>query len=139
MLLDAATCRPQDLGLAERVVVKAFFDDMATAYAESDLVVARAGALTLAELAIAGKPAILIPLPTAADDHQRKNAERFAHAGAAVVLDQRHARPEDLATAMAGLAKDAAKRTDMSAAMHGLARPKAQAIVDRLEGLASKG
>ena len=47
---------------------------------------------------------------------------------------------DDLATAMAGLAKDAVKRTDMSAAMHGLARPKAaEAIVDRLEGLASKG
>jgi len=57
-----------------------------------------------------------------------------------LVLDQRHARPEDLATTMAGLAKDAAKRTDMSAAMHGLARPQAaEAIVDRLEGLASKG
>ena len=137
--LDRIQERYRALGLAERVVLKTFIDDMATAYAESDLVVARAGALTLAELAIAGKPAILIPLPTAADDHQRKNAERFAHAGAAVVLDQRHARPEDLATAMAGLAKDAAKRTDMSAAMHGLARPKAQAIVDRLEGLASKG
>ena len=137
--LDRIQKRYHDLGLAERTVLKTFIDDMATTYAEADLVVARAGALTLAELAIAGKPAILIPLPTAADDHQRKNAERFAHAGAAVVLDQRHARPEDLATAMAGLAKDAAKRTDMSAAMHGLARPKAQAIVDRLEGLASKG
>jgi UDP-N-acetylglucosamine--N-acetylmuramyl-(pentapeptide) pyrophosphoryl-undecaprenol N-acetylglucosamine transferase len=62
------------LGLVEHVVVKAFIEDMATAYAEADLVVARAGALTLAELAIAGRPAILIPLPTAADDHQRKNA-----------------------------------------------------------------
>ena len=93
-----------------------------------------AGALTLAELAIAGKPAILIPLPTAADDHQRKNAERFVHNGAALLLDQRNARAEDLATAIAGLAKDAAKRTDMGAAMRGLARPQAaQAIVDRLD------
>jgi UDP-N-acetylglucosamine--N-acetylmuramyl-(pentapeptide) pyrophosphoryl-undecaprenol N-acetylglucosamine transferase len=127
------------LGLAERVVVKPFIDDMATAYAESDLVVARAGALTLAELAIAGKPAILIPLPTAADDHQRKNAERFAHAGAALLFDQHNARAEDLATAIAGLAKDAAKRSDMGAAMRGLARPKAaQDIVDRLEAMVSK-
>jgi UDP-N-acetylglucosamine--N-acetylmuramyl-(pentapeptide) pyrophosphoryl-undecaprenol N-acetylglucosamine transferase len=138
--LDRIQKRYRALGLGERTVLKTFIDDMATAYAEADLVVARAGALTLAELAIAGKPAILIPLPTAADDHQRKNAERFAHAGAAVVLDQRHARPEDLATAMAGLAKDSAKRTVMGVAMHRLARPKAaQAIVDRLEGLASKG
>jgi UDP-N-acetylglucosamine transferase subunit ALG13 len=84
--LDRIQKRYHDLGLGERVVLKTFIDDIATAYAESDLVVARAGALTLAELAIAGKPAILIPLPTAADDHQRKNAERFAHAGAAVML-----------------------------------------------------
>jgi UDP-N-acetylglucosamine--N-acetylmuramyl-(pentapeptide) pyrophosphoryl-undecaprenol N-acetylglucosamine transferase len=127
------------LGLAERVVVRAFIDDMATAYAEADLVVARAGALTLAELAIAGRPAILIPLPTAADDHQRKNAERFAHAGAALLLDQRNARAEDLATAIAGLAKDGAKRAAMGAAMRALARPQAgQTIVDRLEALARK-
>ena len=131
--------RYRALGLAERVVVKAFIDDMATAYAEADIVVARAGALTLAELAIAGRPAILIPLPTAADDHQRKNAEHFASAGAAVALDQCNARAEDLATVIAGLAKDAAKRTDMGAAMRVLARPQAaQAIVDRLEALARK-
>jgi UDP-N-acetylglucosamine--N-acetylmuramyl-(pentapeptide) pyrophosphoryl-undecaprenol N-acetylglucosamine transferase len=74
--LDRIQKRYHDLGLGERVVLRTFIDDMATAYAESDLVVARAGALTLAELAIAGKPAILIPLPTAADDHQRKNADR---------------------------------------------------------------
>ena len=127
------------LGLAERVVVKAFIDDMASAYAEADIVVARAGALTLAELAIAGRPAILIPLPTAADDHQRKNAAQFASAGAALVLDQGTASGKVLATAIAGLAKDRAKRAEMGAAMHGLARPQAaQAIVDRLEALACK-
>ena len=87
-------------------MTKAFIEDMATAYAEADLVVARAGALTLAELAIAGRPAILIPLPTAADDHQRKNAEQFAQAGAALVLDQRSARAEDLAARIAELARD---------------------------------
>ena len=81
------------LGLAEHVIVKAFIEDMASAYAEADLVVARAGALTLAELAIAGRPAILIRLPTAADDHQRKNAAQFASAGAALVLDQGAATP----------------------------------------------
>jgi UDP-N-acetylglucosamine--N-acetylmuramyl-(pentapeptide) pyrophosphoryl-undecaprenol N-acetylglucosamine transferase len=129
--------RYRELGLAERVVVKAFIEDMATAYAEADLVVARAGALTLAELAIAGRPAIFIPLPTAADDHQRKNAAQFASAGAAVVLDQGTASAEDLASAIAGLAKDSAKRASMGSAMRGLARPQAaQAIVDRLQALA---
>jgi UDP-N-acetylglucosamine--N-acetylmuramyl-(pentapeptide) pyrophosphoryl-undecaprenol N-acetylglucosamine transferase len=131
--------RYRALGLAEHLVVKAFIEDMATAYAEADLVVARAGALTLAELAIAGRPAILIPLPTAADDHQRKNAAQFASAGAALVLDQGTAHAEDLAGAIAGLAKDQAKRASMGSAMRALARPQAaQAIVDGLEALARK-
>ena len=127
------------LGLADHVIVKAFIEDMATAYAEADLVVARAGALTLAELAIAGRPAILIPLPTAADDHQRKNAAQFASAGAALVLDQGGASGKELAAAIIELAKDSAKRAGMGAAMRGLARPQAaQDIVDRLERLARK-
>jgi UDP-N-acetylglucosamine--N-acetylmuramyl-(pentapeptide) pyrophosphoryl-undecaprenol N-acetylglucosamine transferase len=137
--LERISERYRALGLAERTVVKAFIEDMATAYAEADLVVARAGALTLAELAIAGRPAILIPLPTAADDHQRKNAARFASAGAALVLDQAATCAEDLAAAIAGLAKDSALRATMGAAMRGLARPRAaQAIADRLETLARK-
>jgi len=131
--------RYRTLGLADRVAVKAFIEDMAAAYTEAALVVARAGALTLAELAIAGRPAILVPLPTAADDHQRKNADQFAKAGAALVLDQGMARAEDLASAIAGLANESAKRADMGTAMRGLARPQAaQAIVDRLEALARK-
>jgi UDP-N-acetylglucosamine:LPS N-acetylglucosamine transferase len=93
--------------------VKAFIEDMATAYAEADGVVARAVALTLAELAIAGRPAILVPLPNAADDHQRKNAAQFANAGAAVVLEQGAARGKDLAAPIIGLAKDSAKRADV--------------------------
>jgi UDP-N-acetylglucosamine--N-acetylmuramyl-(pentapeptide) pyrophosphoryl-undecaprenol N-acetylglucosamine transferase len=134
--LERISERYRELGLAERVVVKAFIEDMAAAYAEADIVVARAGALTLAELAIAGRPAILIPLPTAADDHQRKNAAQFANAGAALVLDQGRACAEDLAAAITRLAQDGGKRADMAAAMRGLARPQAaQAIVDRLETL----
>jgi UDP-N-acetylglucosamine--N-acetylmuramyl-(pentapeptide) pyrophosphoryl-undecaprenol N-acetylglucosamine transferase len=137
--LERIEQRYRESGLADRVVAKAFIEDMASAYAEADLVVARAGALTLAELAIAGRPAILIPLPTAADDHQRKNAAHFASAGAALVLDQGTARAEDLATAMAGLAKDGAKRAAMGAAMRGLARPQAaQTIVDSLQALVRK-
>ena len=137
--LDRIQERYRELGLADHVAVKAFIEDMAAAYAEADFVVARAGALTLAELAIAGKPAILIPLPTAADDHQRKNAAQFASAGAALVLDQGTARAEDLAAAITSLAQDGGKRADMGAAMRGLAHPQAaQAIVDRLETLVRK-
>jgi UDP-N-acetylglucosamine--N-acetylmuramyl-(pentapeptide) pyrophosphoryl-undecaprenol N-acetylglucosamine transferase len=137
--LDRIQERYRELGLADHVVVKAFIEDMAAAYAEADLVVARAGALTLAELAIAGRPAILVPLPTAADDHQRKNAAQFASAGAALVIDQGTARAEDLAAAIISLAQDGGKRADMGAAMRGLAHPlAAQAIVDRLETLVRK-
>jgi UDP-N-acetylglucosamine--N-acetylmuramyl-(pentapeptide) pyrophosphoryl-undecaprenol N-acetylglucosamine transferase len=63
-----------------------FLDDMPRRFEAADLVLARSGASTVAELAAAGKPAVLVPLPTAADDHQRKNAEVMAEAGAAHVL-----------------------------------------------------
>lgn len=134
--LDRVAGRYREIGLRDVATAKAFIDDMAAAYAASDLVIARAGALTLAELAIAGRPAILIPLPTAADDHQSKNAARFAQAGAAMMLDQRQAKPDDLAKAVEQLAADPEKRGAMATAMRELARPvAAQAIVDRLESL----
>ena len=135
--LERISERYQALGLGAWVTVTAFIHDMATAYAQADLVIARAGALTLAELAIAGKAAILVPLPTAADDHQTKNAARFAEAGAALVLDQRKASAEDLAAIVKDLARERGRRAAMSAAMRRLARPRAaQAIADRLENLA---
>jgi UDP-N-acetylglucosamine--N-acetylmuramyl-(pentapeptide) pyrophosphoryl-undecaprenol N-acetylglucosamine transferase len=96
------------LSVSDRVEVRPFIDDMATEYHRASLVVARAGALTLAELAIAGRPTILIPLPTAADDHQSKNAARFAQAGAAIVLNQRTSTGAELAQLLSDLL--AAKR-----------------------------
>jgi UDP-N-acetylglucosamine--N-acetylmuramyl-(pentapeptide) pyrophosphoryl-undecaprenol N-acetylglucosamine transferase len=123
-------------GLADVVTVRAFIDDMVSAYRDADLVIARAGALTLAELAIAGVPAILIPLPTAADDHQTRNAAAFAVAGAAVVLPQKQATPEQLAGELESLLDDREVRKKMSAAMTLLARPAAAAsVVDRLAAL----
>lgn len=128
-----------ELGANGRVQVHAFIDDMAGAYGAADVVIGRAGALTLAELAIVGKPAILIPLPTAADDHQSKNAAQFAQAGAALVLDQRTATAQELANAIAGLAADRDKQAAMGQAMRALARPRAaEAIVDRLQTLAAR-
>jgi UDP-N-acetylglucosamine--N-acetylmuramyl-(pentapeptide) pyrophosphoryl-undecaprenol N-acetylglucosamine transferase len=127
-------------GLADRVEVRAFVEDMPAAYADADLVVGRAGALTLAELALVGRPALLVPLPTAADDHQTKNAEAFARAGAALVLRQGETTPEALADTLAGLFADPAARGRMTAAMRGLARPEAaKLVVDRLEALAVSG
>ncbi len=70
----------------DRWQVQPFLDDMPRRFEAADLVLARSGASTVAELAAAGKPAVLIPLPTAADDHQRKNAEVMGEAGAARVL-----------------------------------------------------
>ena len=88
--------------------VRDFIEDMPAALAEASLVVARAGALTLAELAIMRRPAILIPLPTAADDHQTVNAMAFARAGAALVLPQ----PDASATRLGDLVDDILRTPD---------------------------
>jgi UDP-N-acetylglucosamine--N-acetylmuramyl-(pentapeptide) pyrophosphoryl-undecaprenol N-acetylglucosamine transferase len=136
--LDRCNQHYRTLGVTDRVETRAFIDDMANAYQQASLVVGRAGALTLAELAMAARPAVLIPLPTAADDHQNKNAAHFAQAGAAVVLDQKTATGTQLAELLGTLAADPARRQTMAEAMRTLARPQAaQDIVDRLEKLAT--
>ena len=84
--------------------VEAFLDDMDREMAAADLIVCRAGATTLAEITAAGRPAILVPLPTATDDHQRKNAAALASIGAADVLDQRDLTGETLAARVSMLA-----------------------------------
>jgi UDP-N-acetylglucosamine--N-acetylmuramyl-(pentapeptide) pyrophosphoryl-undecaprenol N-acetylglucosamine transferase len=120
-----------DAGVVE---VRPYIDDMAATLGRASLVVGRAGALTLAELAIMGCPAILIPLPTAADDHQTRNAREFERAGAAVVVAQSGATGERLADLVSSLMADAPRRAAMAAAMSGLGRPDAaRAIVDDLE------
>jgi UDP-N-acetylglucosamine--N-acetylmuramyl-(pentapeptide) pyrophosphoryl-undecaprenol N-acetylglucosamine transferase len=112
--------------------VEPFLYEMDREMTAADLVVARAGATTLAELAAAGRPAILVPLPTATDDHQRKNAAAMARAGAAEVIDQRELTGDRLAARILALAADAPKRAAMATAARGLARPDAaKAIVDR--------
>jgi UDP-N-acetylglucosamine--N-acetylmuramyl-(pentapeptide) pyrophosphoryl-undecaprenol N-acetylglucosamine transferase len=105
---------------------------------EADLVVCRAGATTLAELTAAGRPSILVPLPTATDDHQRKNAEAMAEAGAAHVLDQRELSGARLAGDIISLCSDAAARARMAAEARLRARPDAaRAIVTRILELAA--
>jgi len=112
--------------------VEPFFYDMGRQLGNADLIVCRAGATTLAEVAAAGKAAILIPLPTATDDHQRKNADALATAGAADVLLQRDATGSALAKRILSLAGDEAARRRMAAAARALARPDAaKVIVDR--------
>lgn len=125
-------------GLATQARALPFIDDMVAAYGSADLVIGRAGALTLAELAIIGRPAILIPLPTAADDHQTKNAMAFADAGAAVVLRQSETTPQGLGDLIAQLLGDPARLQRMGAAMRALGRPQAAAdVVSGLEALAT--
>ena len=117
--------------------VAPFLDAVAAEMAAADIVVGRAGATTLAELAAAGRPAVLVPFPGATDDHQRKNADVLAAAGAAVMLDERELTAERLADVIASLMDDAARRREMAAAIRIFARPNAAAvIVDRLLELA---
>ena len=120
-------------------VVEPFLYDMGRQLGSADLIVCRAGATTLAELTAAGKAAILIPLPTATDDHQRKNAEALAEAGAAEVLLQRDLTGAALAARIVTLARDAALRRRIAAAAKSLAKPgAAKAIVDRALALAER-
>lgn len=79
------------------VIVSDFIDDMASAYQQADLVICRAGALTVSEIAVLGVPAIFIPLPYAVDDHQTKNAQALSEKNAAVILPQSTMTPESLA------------------------------------------
>jgi UDP-N-acetylglucosamine--N-acetylmuramyl-(pentapeptide) pyrophosphoryl-undecaprenol N-acetylglucosamine transferase len=125
-------------GLAAEV--EPFLDDMGRRFREADLIVSRAGATTLAEVTAAGRPAIVIPLPTATDDHQRKNAEMLAAAGAAELLLQSDASGARLAERLLALADDAPGREQMAAAARRLGRPDAaRVIVDRALELAKSG
>jgi UDP-N-acetylglucosamine--N-acetylmuramyl-(pentapeptide) pyrophosphoryl-undecaprenol N-acetylglucosamine transferase len=119
--------------------VEPFLFDMGRQLGEADVVVCRAGATTLAEITAAGKASVLIPLPTATDDHQRKNAEALVAAGAAELLRQRELTGELLAARVLALAGDRPRRERMSAAARTLARPDAaRVIVDRVLELAEK-
>jgi len=112
--------------------VEPFLYDMGRQLGASDLIVCRAGATTLAEITAAGKAAILVPLPTATDDHQRKNAEALAASGAADVLLQRDMTGATLAERILTLAGDGERRRRFGAAAKAQARPNAaKAIVDR--------
>jgi len=105
----------------------------------AQLVISRAGATTLAELTAAGRPAVLIPLPTAADDHQRKNAELLREAGAAEIIEQKDLTGELLALRIVELTGDPERLASMSGAARRLARPDAaRLIVDRAMELVTR-
>ena len=107
----------------------AFIKDMATAYQGADVIIGRAGATTVAELAIAGKPAVFIPYPFAADNHQEINAREMADAGAALMFRQSELTADKLADALRPLIADRVMRERMGAQMKALAKPAAAATV----------
>jgi UDP-N-acetylglucosamine--N-acetylmuramyl-(pentapeptide) pyrophosphoryl-undecaprenol N-acetylglucosamine transferase len=118
--------------------VEPFIDDMAAAYAWADLVICRAGALTLAELAAAGVGAVLVPFPHAVDDHQTRNAVALVDAGAAVLLPEADADPARIAAVLGELLADRARLLAMAQAARTLAKPDAAAhIVDHCLEVAS--
>ena len=112
-----------------RASTPAFIDDMAAAYGEADLAVCRAGATTVAELAAAGVPSILVPFPHAVDDHQTTNARFLADAGGAVLVPQSELTPEGLAKLIAGF--DRERLLEMAMRARSLGRPGATQAVAR--------
>ncbi|MBN2333560.1 MAG: undecaprenyldiphospho-muramoylpentapeptide beta-N-acetylglucosaminyltransferase [Deltaproteobacteria bacterium] len=118
--------------------VAEFFPDMAPQYAAADLVVSRAGALTLAELALVGRPAILVPYPHAAHDHQDFNARVFMARGAALMIRDHELNGESLAEMLQPLLQDRSRLQSMQAAAAALGCPRAVGeIVDRCLGILS--
>jgi UDP-N-acetylglucosamine--N-acetylmuramyl-(pentapeptide) pyrophosphoryl-undecaprenol N-acetylglucosamine transferase len=120
-------------------VVEPFFADLPAWYPTAEIAIARAGATTLAELACAGLPSLLVPYPHAARDHQRHNAQVFAAAGAARIIEQRSDPAHtsaDLGRNLLDLIDSAGIRHRMRRAMRALARPDAaRAVVDQVERL----
>jgi len=141
----AHQARPEDLarvtaayaGAEIRAEVAPFFADVARRLSEAQLIVSRAGASTVAEIAAIGRPAILVPFAAAAADHQSANARPLAEAGAAVVIPEAGLRPDTLAEAIARILGDAAAAQRMAAAALALGRPDAaETLADLVHDLA---
>ena len=128
-------CRPEDLGAVRERYGKVgmvaelapFFPDLPQRIAAAHLVIGRAGASTVAELATIGRPAILVPYPHAADDHQTANARSFAASGACIVIAHADFTAEVLAGHLSALFDQPQRLADMAAAAHAAGRPDAAA------------
>ena len=135
--VDATSARYQGTPVDAEVVP--FIDDMATAYRRADLVISRAGAISLAEIQAAALPSVLIPFPYAVDDHQTVNAQAAVDNGAAILISQRELTSERLTDILKPLLVDDQRRIKMKAAARKLARPDAAARVAELCQEASCG
>jgi UDP-N-acetylglucosamine--N-acetylmuramyl-(pentapeptide) pyrophosphoryl-undecaprenol N-acetylglucosamine transferase len=125
--LDTTHSHYAEAGVDARI--DAFIDDMAEAYAWADLVVARAGALTVSELIQVGVAAILVPYPHAVDDHQTANADVLVNTGAAVLMADKELATSTLQHMLANLTADRSTLMEMSCAAAGLKRPEAAQVV----------
>ncbi len=125
-----------DLGSASHIVIKPYINDMENAYAAADLIISRAGALTIAELSACGKPAILIPLPSAANRHQDFNAALMEKNGAAIVIYEKDLTGEKLYKSICNIIFDKECLLKMSASSKKLARSNAlDTILQEIEKL----
>ena len=121
-------------GWSEQAHATKYIDDMVAAFSEVDIVICRAGATSTAELIAAGKASIMIPFPFAADDHQRKNAEAMAAAGAAKMILQQELSAQRLADEIKALVNEPERLTSMEQAARNLSRGDAAAkVVDLVE------
>jgi UDP-N-acetylglucosamine--N-acetylmuramyl-(pentapeptide) pyrophosphoryl-undecaprenol N-acetylglucosamine transferase len=128
-------CHPE---LVEGPAVRPYLHDMADAYAAADLVLARAGASTLGELAAIGKPAVLVPYPHAAEDHQRANAASVAELGAAVVVDDRELAAGKLRGILADVTQPSRLAALQAAAERARAGDPVTTILARVERLTAR-
>ncbi len=117
---------------AGSVEVFKFIDNMPRFFAEADLLLCRSGASTVAEITAAGKPAIFVPFPRAADDHQKRNAEALERAGAAVMLEESNLSSQSLIDAVAKLLNDPKRLQSMSDAARRLSHPDAARDIARM-------
>src|SRR5262249_14239985 len=146
-LLLVQQCREEDLARVQeacraagvRAQLAAFFPNLPEEMARAHLVMGRAGASTVAELTVMGRPAILVPLPHAIDNDQLQNARRLADAGAGWCLEQKNYSPEFLAEAVTDLLTSPDKLSAAAAATKALGRPEAVThLADLVEELVGR-
>lgn len=131
--IEQATREIEALGLADRVKPTVFIEKMDMAYAAADVVISRAGAMSISELSLVRKPVVFVPLPTAAEDHQTKNAQSLVNADAAVMVKNSETE-EQLLPVVFNLLKDNEKMLAMSENIAKFAKPNAaEDIVDEID------
>lgn len=134
--LDRLVAEHPEKDLENRVALVPFISDMNAAYSVADFIISRAGAGTISELCIVGKPSVLIPSPNVAEDHQRHNAQALSSKGAAVFIPESENLSADLSLAAARLLSDASLCSELSRNISSMARPDATSdIVDEIEKL----